>query len=48
MTVPCPNCGHDPHDGVLCSGTADCDCGETFRCACSYPDPSNYAEVPEL
>lgn len=34
----CPNCGHDDHHGERCDGTADSD-----WCACSWPDPSNYA-----
>ena len=42
----CPFCAHDRHDDVFCNAHSACDCGSLHRCACSFPDPSNYAEVP--
>lgn len=42
----CPFCGHAPHAEELCEGRSPCDCGLEHECACSFPDPSNYAEVP--
>lgn len=46
----CPFCDHAPHDGEYCLGWTDEDSLESccpHPCACSYPDPANYAEVPE-
>lgn len=43
----CPLCGHYAHNGMFCKGISECDCGNLDACVCSYPDPSNFAEVPE-
>lgn len=43
--VPCPFCEHDRHDGAYCKSRVFCD-DHDHPCACSYPDPANYAEVP--
>lgn len=37
----CVNCDHDDHYGERCDGTADGD-----WCACSWPDPSNFTDLP--
>ena len=53
MTSPattCPLCGHYSHDGVYCGGWEDQDPSvEVYAepCACSFPDPSNFGEVPD-
>ena len=48
--VACPFCGHARHDDEFCLGWTDEECPEPccpHPCACSYPDPANYSEVPE-
>lgn len=44
--LECVLCGHAAHDSAFCVGWSECDCGTAHECACSFPDPSNYAEVP--